>query len=183
MNLQNTLTSMTDVRPRNSNLVESSADNIRIHYKLYNNNPVPIEVKFNTNRVTPILNNPEDYEVCIEYCHLSEYFSTNPRNRLVFSTDAPVLGELAYGSKNITDKIIGYAPFEIVTPDGVNYFKQVNYAPEQYRWFDMISNYPLKELNIYVFTEIQGELQPLFLTNPEEIGFNILFRKKKGLLR
>jgi hypothetical protein len=47
----------------------------------------------------------------------------------------------------------------------------------------MISNYPLKELNIYVFTEIQGRLQPLFLTNPEEIGFNILFRKKKNLFR
>ena len=183
MNLQKTLMSMTEDRPQNPNLIESSSDNIRIHYNLYNSTLAPIPVKFNTNRTTPILNNPEEYEVCVEYCNLSEYQSVNPKQRLIFFTDAPVLGELAYGSKNISEKIIGYAPFEIFTPDGTNYFKQVNYNPEQYRFFDMISNYPLKDLSIYVSTELQGQNQPLVLAPNEEIGFNILFRKKKGLLR
>ena len=183
MNLQKTLTSMTEDRPRNPNLIEADADNIRIHYKLFNSTAGFLPVKFNTNRVTPILNNPEDYQVCVEYCNISEYTSVNPKQRLIFFTDAPVLGELQYGSKNITDKILGYAPFELITPDGVNYFKVVNYNPEQYRFFDMISNYPLKELNIYLATEIQGVSQPLLLPPNEEIGFNILFKKKKGLLR
>jgi hypothetical protein len=172
--LENTLTSHTEVRPGNPNLIESSEKNIRIHYNLNNTALQSKTASFSETRVTPILNDPSQYEVCVEYCKLVSSVVISTQQRLVFVTDAPVLSELEFGQKNITQKIVGYCFFQQADPAD-----NLLYDPTQYRWFDMISSHPMKEFSVYVgLQNADGTISPISLASSESISFNVYFRKK-----
>lgn len=173
--LENILTSHTEVRAGNPNLIESSLNNVRLHYNLNNTTLQPKIANFSENRVTPILNNPSEYEVCVEYCKLVSDLVLSTQQRLVFVTDAPVSSELQFGQKNISEKIVGYCFFQKADPAD-----NLLYDPEQYRWFDMISLQPLKEVSVYVgIQNADNTITPITLSSSESISFNIYFRKKQ----
>jgi len=117
------------------------------------------------------------YEVKEEY---STLFLWSDLQKIILETDTiPVSSELLGTQENKTRRVI--TDFEPISQN--NDRSVIQYFPQgPLRFYDLISNYPLKNMNLYIRWETKGGLSfPIYL-NEYDIATVKLYFKKKGIL-
>lgn len=175
--LRRTLQNKTEDRDLNPMLIDASEDHVRVHCAL-TGDVVNTPCVFSSNRVTQILNNPSEYEICIESFTLAGPGIPAFFRRIVFETSGiPVSQELQEGTKDVKKSIIGYW----YSPDLLS---TVNtYNPSERRWFNLKSDYPLYNFDLNISYEFGGTAtgitNPILLSVGQWVDVVILFRRKK----
>ena len=175
--LRKVLENNTEDRDLNPMLIDASEKHVRVHCSL-TADVVNTPCVFSSNRVNQILNDPSKYEICIESFTLGGPALPALFRRIVFETSTiPVNQELQEGSKNVKKSIIGYYyPPDLTATINV-------YNPNERRWFDLTSDYPLYNFDLRASFEFGGTAAGI--TNPILLGVGqyceivVLFRRKK----
>ena len=95
--------------------------------------------------------------------------------RLELQSNIPINSELIGGQKDITSRLLMDFLPNVLISNGENFV----YDPFQFRWVDMISNYPLTRIDMdLVFRYKDGSTSPLELSPSSVASIKILFRKK-----
>jgi len=135
-----------------------------------------IKVKNNLNNV--IINGGITYyEVKEEY---STLFLWNDMQKILLATDTiPVSNELIGAQLNKNQKII--TDFEPLA--AVNDRSQIQYFPQgPLRFYDMLSTYPLTNMNLKIYWETKsGQQYPLYINETDNCSIKLYF-KKKGVM-
>lgn len=135
-----------------------------------------IRVKNNFNNKSTIAGN--DYYVITE--EYSTLFLWNDLQKIVLETDTiPVNSELLGSQTNKTRKII--TDFEPLS--SVNDRSAIQFFPQgALRFYDLISNYPLTNINIKVYWQGKNEkVYPIYLGDTDNLTIKLYF-KKKGVM-
>lgn len=143
------------------------------------NNPILahyFNVKNNGNNLDIVNGNP--------YLRLTQewnqLFLWNDFQTLLFETDyIPVNNELLGTQKNVTRKIlVDFEPISSLNDQSIIQF----YPQASLRFYDLISNYELRKINMKVFWNTKdGKTYPLIINNNEYLTIKLIF-KKKGVL-
>ena len=142
-------------------------DPIKAHY---------IKVKDNFNNVS-VVGGITYYEIKEEYTTL---FLWNDLQKIVLETDSiPVNNELQGSQTNKQRKVI--TDFEPLS--SVNDRSQIQYFPQgALRFYDLISDYPLKRMNLRIYWETKdGRTFPLYINDYDNCSVKLYF-KKKGVM-
>lgn len=156
-------------------MITSSFDNIRYIFEKTATENYPLQ--FNDTRTTPILNKSSEYKVAVENFVFSKYNVLPNILCYRFYTDTlPILDVSVSGQPNITKKLLFTYPFNNST-DTTSPF--ISFRADNYYWNELISNEPLKQINLYVNqVDINGNETPLFLYDLHYFSMTLLFQKK-----
>ena len=135
-----------------------------------------IRVKDNFNNRSTIAGN-DYYTITEEYITL---FLWNDLQKILLETDSiPTVPELLGSQTNKTRKII--TDFEPLSQ--VNDRSIIQFFPQgALRFYDLISNYPLTNMNVKIFWQDKlGEQYPIYLNSTDNLTIKLYF-KKKGVM-
>jgi hypothetical protein len=135
-----------------------------------------IRVKNNFNNKSTIGGN-DYYTMTEEY---STLFLWNDLQKILLETDTiPTLPELLGSQTNKTRKII--TDFEPLS--SINDRSTIQFFPQgALRFYDLISNYPLTNMNVKIYwADKAGTQYPIYLNNTDNLTIKIYF-KRKGVM-
>jgi len=135
-----------------------------------------IRVKNNFNNKSTIVGN-DYYTMTEEY---STLFLWNDLQKILLETDTiPTLPELLGSQTNKTRKII--TDFEPLS--SINDRSTIQFFPQgALRFYDLISNYPLTNMNVKIYwADKAGTQYPIYLNNTDNLTIKIYF-KRKGVM-
>jgi len=119
-----------------------------------------------------------------EYYKMSEEYSTlflwNDLQKILIETDTiPVVNELLGSQTNKTQKII--TDFEPLSQ--INDRSMIQYYPQgPLRFYDMISNYPMTNMNVKIYwADKAGKTYPIYLNSTDNLTIKLYF-KRKGIM-
>jgi hypothetical protein len=147
---------------------ENETDPIKTYY---------LKVKDNFNNVS-VVGGITYYEVKEEYTTL---FLWNDMQKILLETDSiPVNNELLGSQTNKTRKII--TDFEPLS--NINDRSQIQYFPQgPLRFYDLISDYPLKRINLRFYWETKdGRIFPIYLNDYDNCSVKIYFKRKGQMI-
>ena len=126
-----------------------------------------------------------DVQIGIDvYYKMSEEYSTlflwNDLQKILLETDTiPVSNELLGSQTNKTRKII--TDFEPLSQ--INDRSMIQYYPQgPLRFYDMISNYPMTNMNVKIYwTDKAGKIYPIYLNDTDNLTIKLYF-KRRGIM-
>lgn len=135
-----------------------------------------IKVKDNFNN-TITISGQQYYKITEEY---STLFLWNDLQKILLETDSiPVVNELLGSQTNKTRKII--TDFEPLSQ--INDRSMIQYYPQgPLRFYDLVSNYPLKQMNVKIYwADKQGQTYPIYLNSTDNLTIKLYF-KRRGIM-